>query len=61
MRLNKAILHGKVKKRPYRGGKAIDRQCRNHGGCNWCEGTRTYNSRKKELVANDILKDFFDR
>ena len=57
MSLNKAILSGKEKRQPYRGGKAIDAQCRNHKGCPWCEGSRTYNNRKRELAAREDLKE----
>lgn len=48
MSLDKAIEHGKEHRKPYRGTKAIDPSCRNHGGCPWCEGNRLY-STKKEL------------
>lgn len=33
MSLNKAIEHGKEKRKPYRKAKAVDKQCRNHKGC----------------------------
>lgn len=33
MSLDKAIQHGKEHRQLYTGGKAIDRTCRNHGGC----------------------------
>lgn len=60
MSLNKAIKSGKEKRKLYTAGKKIDRTCRNHGSCPWCEGTRTYNSRKKELAAKDQLKDLLE-
>ena len=40
MALDKAIQHGKEHRKPYTGGKAIDRTCRNHGSCDWCKGNR---------------------
>ena len=40
--LDKAIASGKERRKPYRGAKAIDRSCRNHGGCVWCEWNRLY-------------------
>jgi len=46
MRLEKAIKYGKEKRKSYRGAKAIDRGCRNHGPCPYCERQRTY---KKKL------------
>ena len=47
MSLDKAIEHGKEHRKPYRGSKAIDRSCRNHGSCKWCLGNRTHRWRKK--------------
>jgi len=47
MSLNKAIEHGKEKRKPYTGSKAIDRTCRNHGGCDWCKGNRMYKYNRK--------------
>lgn len=37
MSLDKAIKHGKEKRKPYRGAKAVDKSCRNHGDCPWCK------------------------
>lgn len=62
MSLEKAIEHGKEHRKPYRGSKAIDPSCRNHGGCPWCEGNRLYR-KKKELekwrsrLAKVAMKD----
>ena len=46
MSLNKAIIYGKEHRSPFRGSKAIDSTCRNHGSCVWCERNRMYNKRK---------------
>ena len=50
--LHKAIASGKehrieygTKNQPY--CKAVDKTCRNHGGCPYCEGNRTFNDRKR--------------
>lgn len=48
MSLNKAIAHGKEKRKQYRGAKLYDKSCRNHGGCPWCEGNRKYKFRDKK-------------
>ena len=48
MSLDKAIEHGKEKRKPYRGSKAFDHTCRNHGGCPWCEENRKHKFRDKE-------------
>jgi len=53
MSLDKAIKHGKEKRKPYRGAKAVDHTCRNHGSCKYCEQNRTYSNRKKEIKAKE--------
>ena len=47
MSLDKAIKHGKEKRKPYYGSKAIDATCRNHGSCQWCEENRKHKFRDK--------------
>ena len=49
MSLDKAIEHGKEKRKPYHGSKAFDRTCRNHGGCHACLSNRTHKHKKREL------------
>lgn len=49
MSLNKAIEHGKEHRKPYRKSKAIDKSCRNHGGCPWCKANRMYQITKEKL------------
>lgn len=56
--LDKAIEHKKEHRKPYRGGKAISLQCRNHGGCPWCEENRKYKYKKKENKFNEMLKEY---
>lgn len=48
MSLDKSIVHGKEKRRPYHGAKAIDTSCRNHGGCDWCLDNRMHKYKKME-------------
>lgn len=57
MALNKAILSGKEHRKMYRGSKAIDATCRNHGGCPWCEENRKYKYIKNEKKTLDKLKE----
>lgn len=47
MSLDKAIAHGKEKRKPYRRAKAVDPQCRNHGDCPWCQGAVKYKLKKR--------------
>lgn len=54
MSLDKAILHGKEHRRQYKGAKACDKSCRNHGDCPWCLENRLYKNKKKMF---DFLKD----
>ncbi len=35
MSLDKAIKYGKEHRKPYRGAKAVDKTCRNHGSDDW--------------------------
>lgn len=55
--LDKAIKYGKEKRKPYRGSKAIDCTCRNHGSCPWCKANRLYKNKKREQKALDKLKE----
>lgn len=58
MSLDRAIASGKERRRPYRRSKAFDSSCRNHGGCAWCEGNRTYQHRKIKAAVRDALRDY---
>lgn len=56
MSFDKAIEHGKEHRKEYRGAKAIDKTCRNHGGCEYCEGNRLFSSKKKEQAIQARIK-----
>ena len=53
MALDKAIEHGKEHRKPYRGGKAVDYTCRNHGECPWCRGGRLFANKRREPIFED--------
>ena len=57
MGLDKAIIYGKEKRKPYTGDKAIDRTCRNNGTCGWCKENRLYQRNKAEAAAKQELKE----
>lgn len=57
MGLEKSIQSGKEHRKPYRGAKAVDSTCRNHGSCPWCQGNRTYKNDKRELAAEQEEED----
>lgn len=64
MSLDKAIKHGKEKRKPYRGSKAIDATCRNHGSCTYCRDNRTHKFKDKDVkIFAEELADmiFFHR
>ena len=54
---NKAIRHGKERRRPYRGSRRFDHSCRNHGGCGYCRGNRLYAAVRRVVAADERLKD----
>ena len=49
MSLDKAIDHHKEHRKQYRGAKAVDVTCRNHGTCPWCRANRLYKYIKNNL------------
>lgn len=53
MSLDKAIKHGKEKRKPYTGSKVIDGSCRNHGSCPYCMENRLHKFRDKHPVEKD--------
>ena len=57
MSLDKSIAHGKEHRKPYRGSKAFDPSCRNHGGCPWCEENRKHKFRDKLIydAAEELI------
>ena len=58
MSLDKAIVHNKEHRKEYYGSKAIDRSCRNHGSCPWCEENRKYKYKKKEEDLDGQYKEY---
>jgi len=57
MSLDKAIKHGKEKRKRYRGAKSVDQTCRNHGSDDYAKGNRQYKNKKREDAANDKMKE----
>ena len=56
MSLDKAIEHGKEHRKRYRGAKAVDPYCRNHGRCSWCMRNRLYSNKKTLDAVMEKLK-----
>jgi hypothetical protein len=51
MTLDKAIEHNKEHRKQYRGSKAFDRTCRNHGSDDWEKDNRLYRANRLEEKA----------
>jgi hypothetical protein len=45
-------------RRRYSGSKRFVRSCRNHGSCDYCRNTRTYNIRRRRRAADVELAEF---
>lgn len=58
MSFDKAIAHKKEHRKPYRGGKAVDSFCRNHGACPWCRENRNYKNIKRMNIAKNKEEDY---
>ncbi len=59
MSLDKAIKYGKEKRKPYRGAKALDSWCRNHGNCSWCKEGRLHKNKKREKSILEQMEDTY--
>lgn len=60
MSLDKAVEHGKERRKPYRGAKAVDATCRNHGSCEWCRHNRLHSRKKSEVAAEQDVNSYID-
>ena len=58
MSLDKAIEHKKERRKPYRGAKAIDCTCRNHGSCDYCKYSRLHNNMVRQNVMDSKLDEY---
>lgn len=58
MSFEKAIEHGKEKRKPYYGSKRIDTTCRNHGSCPYCAKGREYSSNKRKEKLKDMVSEY---
>ena len=58
MSLDKAIEHGKEKRKPYYGCKAIDPSCRNHGTCDYCRDGRLHKYRRIDISAKQQMDEY---
>lgn len=59
MSLEKAIESGKEKRKEYHGAKSVDRTCRNHGSCPYCQTSRMHTNKKRLLTADEQEDEFW--
>ena len=48
----------KEHRKQYRRTKLIDKSCRNHGDCPWCQGNRRHKFKVLRLKINELLREF---
>jgi hypothetical protein len=53
MSLDKAIKHGKEKRKQHRGAKAVDYTCRNHGTCVYCTQGRLHKHKRRAPIIDE--------
>lgn len=58
MSLDKAIRHGKERRRPYRGAKSFDRSCCNNRSCSYCRSNRLAANRRRIDAATSAVAEW---
>lgn len=53
MALDKAIEHGKERRKPYYKSQAVDASCRPGGSCPYCQRGRRHKNRKRLEAAKE--------
>ena len=56
MALDKAIKHGKEKRKPYYRSGAIDKSCRNHGDCSYCTQNRLFKNKRRGVITKEDME-----
>lgn len=55
MSLDKAIKHGKEKRKEYRRSASFDPSCRHGGSCPYCEGNRRIAARRERADVKILV------
>ena len=58
--LDRTIESGKEHRKKYRGAKAVDRTCRNHGSCKYCTDTRLHSFHQYNQETLLKLTEFYE-
>ncbi len=59
MSFDKYYPKRKDKRKQYRGAKAFDRSCRNHGNCSYCMSNRQHSNKKK--LEEAVVKEKYEQ
>lgn len=59
MSLDKAIKHGKEKRKEYRGSARFDGSCRCGGSCSYCSGNRLFFDKKARAKVEGQVDEWF--
>lgn len=59
--LDKAIMHGKERRKPYYQSGRFDRTCRPHGGCPWCLDDRLHAANQRRMAAEYQMAEYLHR
>lgn len=59
MSLDKAIEHGKEKRKPYYDSRRFDCSCRNHGSCSYCQSNRTISDKRARARTEGQVDEWF--
>ena len=57
MSFDKAIEYNKEHRKKYRGAKAIDPTCRNHGSDDCSTENRTYKNKKRQNIIDEKIQE----
>jgi hypothetical protein len=57
MAFDKNYPNRKDHRRPYRKSKQVDRSCRCHGSCSYCQSNRQHNNEMRLAAAADAAKE----
>jgi hypothetical protein len=56
MSFDKSYPNRKDRRKPFRGAKSFDTQCRCHGGCSYCRSNRLHSTIIRRKKADEEIK-----
>lgn len=58
MAYNEHSLKREHRKQWYSFAKCVDKSCRNHGSCPYCQNNRQHNKKVRLLKTEELLKEY---